>query len=899
MYVHEDGEWSIKGRFKHAIEANVGVTWETENGQLTLSLCAEGNNIFGASYAPVVASYAPVAGTSDGVPVSKVVGTGDISKKELIALLNIPEQLTVATKNADVRLSYAKYKACLNAQETLGLKIKDGTWPSSVKKPTITQIIEIFVSKTSWHKYMTKAFHDISHHAGLKAWLEDEAGGPTDIVVWGKNQATYTISDLMKEKERLLECQQASKGKGKGKAAKKNQESGVKNFHVLYQLKYDSVCLFKVFEVVFRVWTWMMIITNVPLVAAASKDHQHFPSIPFSVFNKFVEDNFVSTVSLSTVLMVLFTVTENTDLLSFRQRSAEHDSEKSTAATGWIRNLGAAVKRRLDKDQASLLGENEMDEDSSEQKVFIAMGMKLDALARVLGLCPINKAGKFKRKLKPVSNQQVQPVHTICPNIATCQTMTCNKSVIYQGTRPRDVPLVRFIKDFTVYDEVPVYSGRCKHGEHERVYVNSAKYIKIGQQLWVDRSFTSAVLSGMYTFHASAAAYTEFWNNSFDRDGRGELGRRQVWQAFVQESIRLVASASDTQLTIMDGLSIDEVTKEASNVLGANGVIRCAQEHSCPECTQEYKRPTVEQPADEGGVEAEPVKMVVLDGIVMGHTHCAFEGCTGQLANARGGVYCALHELRHGGTCHVAECQNPIVQNTLACEEHQEKWRRFLMNHRQKVLDGYKRVLRRPDETWPWMPEAPQVQPHDEEQQVVRGRSRDHFIPPRMYCVETICAPCGVVVAWAKFDKAESPKNIMDFLQLVYPEQDKRPAYICIDKACLVLKSVINNTDWLHWLDTSRFIVDAYHYINHRATDEVCRTWCNPAPLNGSAPNLVIPERDAQGQLYHRRAFNTQVCEQLNAWLGGFETILKRMSPGNFDWFLHAMLFYHTMQVLT
>ncbi|KAM6490829.1 hypothetical protein JOM56_013698 [Amanita muscaria] len=601
-----------------------------------------------------------------------------------------------------------------------------------------------------------------------------------------------------------------------------------------------------------------------PLVAAASKDHQHFPSIPFSVFNKFVEDNFVSTVSLSTVLMVLFTVTENTDLLSlhFRQRSAEHDSEKSTAATGWIRNLGAAVKRRLDKDQASLLGENEMDEDSSEQKVFIAMGMKLDALARVLGLCPINKAGKFKRKLKPVSNQQVQPVHTICPNIATCQTMTCNKSAIYQGTRPRDVPLVRFIKDFTVYDEVPVYSGRCKQcdaiyyadherapsgsGEHERVYVNSAKYIKIGQQLWVDRSFTSAVLSGMYTFHASAAAYTEFWNNSFDRDGRGELGRRQVWQAFVQESIRLVASASDTQLTIMDGLSIDEVTKEASNVLGANGVIRCAQEHSCPECTQEYKRPTgvpdgnvddmlgmeeriamegqgqVEQPADEGGVEAEPVKMVVLDGIVMGHTEPVM-----------------LQSVR-----------------ILLCKTHLH------------------------------------------EQQVVRGRSRDHFIPPRMYCVETICAPCGVVVAWAKFDKAESPKNIMDFLQLVYPEQDKRPAYICIDKACLVLKSVRNNTDWLHWLDTSRFIVDAYHYINHRATDEVCRTWCNPAPLNGSAPNLVIPERDAQGQLYHRRAFNTQVCEQLNAWLGGFETILKRMSPGNFDWFLHAMLFYHTMQVL-
>ncbi|KAF8810536.1 hypothetical protein BYT27DRAFT_7031057, partial [Phlegmacium glaucopus] len=27
-------------------------------------------------------------------------------------------------------------------------------------------------------------------------------------------------------------------------------------------------------------------------------------------------------------------------------------------------------------------------------------------------------------------------------------------------------------------------------------------------------------------------------------------------------------------------------------------------------------------------------------------------------------------------------------------------------------------------------------------------------------------------------------------------------------------------------------------------------------------------------------------------------SILKRMVPGNFDWFLHTMLFYHTRYVL-
>jgi hypothetical protein len=36
----------------------------------------------------------------------------------------------------------------------------------------------------------------------------------------------------------------------------------------------------------------------------------------------------------------------------------------------------------------------------------------------------------------------------------------------------------------------------------------------------------------------------------------------------------------------------------------------------------------------------------------------------------------------------------------------------------------------------------------------------------------------------------------------------------------------------------------------------------------------------------------------LNAWIGGFDSILKRMVPGNFNWFLHTMLFYHTRYVL-
>ncbi|KAF8867449.1 hypothetical protein CPB84DRAFT_1698924, partial [Gymnopilus junonius] len=56
------------------------------------------------------------------------------------------------------------------------------------------------------------------------------------------------------------------------------------------------------------------------------------------------------------------------------------------------------------------------------------------------------------------------------------------------------------------------------------------------------------------------------------------------------------------------------------------------------------------------------------------------------------------------------------------------------------------------------------------------------------------------------------------------------PAYICIDKACSVLKHIVANRVYEDWFKTTCFIVDSYHYTNHKATDSICHTWCNPAP---------------------------------------------------------------------
>src|SRR6202042_2690259 len=151
-----------------------------------------------------------------------------------------------------------------------------------------------------------------------------------------------------------------------------------------------------------------------------------------------------------------------------------------------------------------------------------------------------------------------------------------------------------------------------------------------------------------------------------------------------------------------------------------------------------------------------------------------------------------------------------------------------------------------------WLPQRNrQVQPHDEDERP-ESKKDNYFVPPRFYCVETLCAPCGAMHAWTLFDKSESPTP------------DVRPDYICIDKGCKVLHTTIVNGSWDVWKETSQFIVDSYHYINHCTNDYLCCKWCNPVPLNGSAPNLVVVEHDVNGNTRYKCAFNTQVLSEIS-----------------------------------
>ncbi|TFK58063.1 hypothetical protein BDN72DRAFT_738364, partial [Pluteus cervinus] len=180
----------------------------------------------------------------------------------------------------------------------------------------------------------------------------------------------------------------------------------------------------------------------------------------------------------------------------------------------------------------------------------------------------------------------------------------------------------------------------------------------------------------MVEFHASTSAYVSFCNNVFWRSQTTELsdiGYRHIWQAFIAESVRTIATKSQVDFEVDHNLSIDQVTEQAFELLGENGKIQAAEGHACSECTHPYKdtadRITANQPnstnlvgmnddveapeppspehtdaplpstsavpASNDNSLAAPVKMVVVDGICVGPKHCAKQDCIAELSNHR------------------------------------------------------------------------------------------------------------------------------------------------------------------------------------------------------------------------------------------------------------------------
>ncbi|KIJ93274.1 hypothetical protein K443DRAFT_112283, partial [Laccaria amethystina LaAM-08-1] len=282
---------------------------------------------------------------------------------------------------------------------------------------------------------------------------------------------------------------------------------------------------------------WMLLfLTLLPGVSALSE--QEFRDITFKVFNDFVKDNFSSKVTLSTVLLVLFSLTDNPEHLSLhaKQQNPTGKGENAVRVSAWMKALVHGLVERLGEKSDTLLKKTQS---TSGDLKIVAIGDKLDHLSKILDLYPYDDKGQFQGKLKPTSHDELKPVLLVCPNSSFCVTKQCKRQSLMQHSPPRDIPTVTLIKGNEIHKNAYVLTGICSSCKTlyladcerltnsdntvSRMYLNSARYLKVGQSIWVDRVFSAAVLNGMYSFHASAAAYTEFWNNSYSENSTGKI----------------------------------------------------------------------------------------------------------------------------------------------------------------------------------------------------------------------------------------------------------------------------------------------------------------------------------------------------------------------------------------
>jgi hypothetical protein len=152
-----------------------------------------------------------------------------IPKRELKALLDVDETLA-SSQSKSLRIAYAKYTACLAAIQCYEGIVSEGKWPSKYEHVTITEIRQLFVSKSVWHAQYVPCFQDMTKYGEMLAWLErttddedDDDDGADDESVWGKKKPIYHFSDLKEWLEKKKK--EVKKEKAKAKVAKKTGET--------------------------------------------------------------------------------------------------------------------------------------------------------------------------------------------------------------------------------------------------------------------------------------------------------------------------------------------------------------------------------------------------------------------------------------------------------------------------------------------------------------------------------------------------------------------------------------------------------------------------------------------------------------------------------------------------
>ena len=151
---------------------------------------------------------------------------------QLVKLLTIDLELT-DRDHKGLRWNYRKFTAYHAACKSLDMLFSDGKWPSSVKRPSQTELVDVFMSRSYWHSHVSKLLIQVSRYPLMVGWLErgDSDDEPSDFDVWHQTKPVYTFKELKEwlkndgtldavVKKKLERAKKSESGKGKQKAGR-------------------------------------------------------------------------------------------------------------------------------------------------------------------------------------------------------------------------------------------------------------------------------------------------------------------------------------------------------------------------------------------------------------------------------------------------------------------------------------------------------------------------------------------------------------------------------------------------------------------------------------------------------------------------------------------------------
>ncbi|KAJ7749119.1 hypothetical protein B0H16DRAFT_1883387 [Mycena metata] len=482
-----------------------------------------------------------------------------------------------------------------------------------------------------------------------------------------------------------------------------------------------------------------------------------------------------------------------------------------------------------------------------------------------------------------------------------------------------------------------------------------AEYIRVSKHgVWVHRRIALAQENAVLNFRCGWSNFAQWLSETIGK--KPDITTRQSQRLYLEHfSRRLLVAHGLTDTFLLPSNSSSEVlARTVREHIGINGgIVADTMTHGCSDCThlKRYKAdllatganlddradgvahdPTGDAAATEDTSnahsgettipfqlpqEAPPVdgrrgyaRLASMDGKTITHKICAVTVCQGELVNYKNGRFCEGH-LNLREVCGIVPCGRPIhTPGALTCNDqaHKDWYSQYLNRFSRQSFPGVQRVIRKQtaaqgrfgagggesDAT-----DGPQLHPTLPPLNGTPGAEVTHtFRARKTYCLQTIQWACGCPIGWGKCYISESSSQVLAFINRTWENNpESKPSFIAYDDACNLLRHIVTQNLDDPWLKTTKFIVDSWHYIGHRATDVLCRLWCNPAPTNGSQPDLVTVEVDDNGRTHTTRAFNTETAEQLNAWISGFEAQLQQMSAVNFDFCVHVIMLLYKEKV--